>query len=79
MDKPLSLIINETKQNFIKTINNAGLPLALLEMIMKDVYFDLKNASDIQAKKELEEYNIYLVKEKEEKLKENEIDVETVS
>lgn len=63
MDKPLSLIINETKQNMVAVINNSGLPLPLLEMLMKDIYIDIKTANDMQLKKDIEQYNNSLTEE----------------
>ena len=57
MEKPISLLINEARKNLIDTINKQGLPLSLMELIVKDVYLDLKATSDMQTKKEISEYN----------------------
>lgn len=55
-DKPLSVYIQETKQNLINAINNCGLHVTLIEMIMKDIYSEVKQQADLTHQRELEQY-----------------------
>ena len=51
MTKPANLIIEETKENLVKVINESGLPPFLLEPILKDLY----NQINILKQQELEQ------------------------
>lgn len=65
MNKPANLIVEETKANIVKIINESGLPPFLIEPIIKDLY----NQINILKKKELakskQEYEDSLKQEKE--------------
>lgn len=67
MNKPANLIVEETKANIVKIINESGLPPFLIEPIIKDLY----NQVNILKKKELakskQEYEDSLKQEKEKK------------
>lgn len=67
MNKPANLIVEETKANIVKIINESGLPPFLIEPIIKDLY----NQINILKKKELakskQEYEDSLKQEKEKK------------
>lgn len=66
INKPLSLILAESRETIVKAINSTGLPMALLELIIKDLY----NEINIQSNRELEfekvEYEKALANEKKE-------------
>lgn len=51
MTKPANLIIEETKENLVKVINESGLPPFLLEPVLKDLY----NQINILKQQELEQ------------------------
>lgn len=51
MNKPLTILIQETKSNFIKTINNSSLPPCVLELIMQDIL----NEIHVLSQKQLQE------------------------
>lgn len=51
MNKPANLIVEETKENIVKLINESGLPPFLLEPILKDLY----NQINILKQQELEQ------------------------
>ena len=65
MNKPANLIVEETRENITKVINESGLPPFLVEPILKDIY----NQVTVLKQKELEEskksYEESLKKEKE--------------
>lgn len=51
MNKPLTLLIQKTKNNLIRTINNSTLPPCILELIVKDIL----NEIHILSQKQLQE------------------------
>ena len=51
MNKPANLIMEETKENIAKVVNESGLPAFLLEPILKDLY----NQVNILKQQELEQ------------------------
>ncbi len=58
MTKPANLIIEETKENLVKVINESGLPPFLLEPVLKDLYNQisiLKQQELEQSKKQYED------------------------
>lgn len=57
MEKPISLITRETIMSITKTIEESGLPLIVLEPMIKDLYIQIQQATIQQAKVEEEEYN----------------------
>lgn len=64
MEKPISLIIDETRRSLISTCNNSGLPTFILEPMIKDIYQEIKLLSNEQLKRDTEEYNNSLVEKK---------------
>ena len=56
MNKPVSLLIEETKKSLAATINTCGLHISVIEMIMKELYLEVSNLSSANAKQELELY-----------------------
>lgn len=46
IQKPVSVIIEETKGNLAKVINESGLHLSLIEMIFKDMYLEVCNQAE---------------------------------
>lgn len=51
MNKPLTLLVQETKSNLVGTINNSSLPPCVLELIIKDII----NEIHILSQKQLQE------------------------
>lgn len=56
MEKTISMIINDTKTSLISTINNSGLPISIMELIVKDIYQEIKTYADNQLKYDEEQY-----------------------
>jgi hypothetical protein len=56
MEKPVSMIIEETKQSLADIINNCKLHPAIIEMIMKDAYFEICQFNAINTKREKEQF-----------------------
>lgn len=57
MDKPTSLLRKETVIKLTKVIEESGLPLLVLEPIIKDLYMQIQQAMVQQTIAEEEEYN----------------------
>lgn len=56
MDKPVSMIIEETKTSLVDIINNCKLHLSVVEMIVKDIYMEVHQLNTANAAKEKEQY-----------------------
>lgn len=63
MERPASLLIQETRSNIINILNESKLHPSILELIMKDIMNDVTNASARVKNKELEEYNDKVLEE----------------
>lgn len=57
MNKPLSMIIKETKMALAKTCNDSNLSPVILDMILRDIYNEIHILSEKQF---AEEENIYM-------------------
>ena len=67
MNKPANLIVEETKENIVKTINESGLPPFLVEPILKDLYNQISILKQQELEKSKQEYENSLNQEKEKK------------
>lgn len=65
MTKPANLIIEETKENLVKVINESGLPPFLVEPIIKDLYNQVSILKQQELEKSKREWEESLKKEKE--------------
>lgn len=63
MEKPASLLIEETRHDIINILNESKLHSSILELIMRDIMNDVTNASARIKNKELEEYNNKVLEE----------------
>ena len=57
MNKPISMVINETRLSLTEICNQSGLPACVLEPIVRDLYEEIKYVSSVQLKQETEAYN----------------------
>lgn len=65
INKPIQLVMKETRENIINTINISQLPMCIVELIVKDIYSDIKAASNLEYKQVIQNYNDQLEKAKE--------------
>ena len=73
MTKPANLIIEETKENLVKVINESGLPPFLVEPIIKDLYNQINILKQQELEQSKKQYEDSLKQEKEKKgVKKNE-------
>ena len=56
MNKPLTMIVKETKFNLAKVCNESNLPPVILDLIVQGLYSEIHTLSEKQA---LEEEKIY--------------------
>lgn len=56
MQKPISIAINEIQNLLTDICNKSGLPACILELIVKDLYNEIKNVSAIQLKHDKKAY-----------------------
>lgn len=54
--KPISMMINDFKQNLMNYISNAGLPPAIIEPIVKDIYQQIVEISKQELERDIVEY-----------------------
>lgn len=56
IQKPVSLIIEEFKDNLATVINESGLHMSLIDMIVKEIYFEVHNQAELISAREKLEY-----------------------
>ena len=49
MNKPLSMIVEETKNGLASVCNESGLPPIILDFILKEIYYEVHNIAEKQA------------------------------
>ena len=54
IQKPISILIEETKQSLLHICNESNLHPSILELIVKDLYNEVVQVKNIQIKKEKE-------------------------
>lgn len=60
MNKGINTLIKETKDNITKVINDGlktGLPIAVIDLMVDNIMFEVKNTLDNALKQESEKYN----------------------
>lgn len=63
MNKPLSIIIKETREKLATICNESGLPPVILDLIIQKIYSDVRYLSEKQTLEETEFYNKSLEEE----------------
>lgn len=56
MNKPLSMIIKETKVKLANVCNESGLPPIILDLIVQGIYSEIHSLSETQIAKEEKTY-----------------------
>lgn len=69
MNKPLTMIIKETKAKIANACNESGLPPIILDLIMQAIYSEIHLLAERQT---VEEESVYMEKIKEENTPKNE-------
>jgi hypothetical protein len=55
-NKSIAMTINETRLSLIDVCNKSGLPACILEMMLDDLYAEVKHLAQIQLKQDEERY-----------------------
>ena len=63
MNKPITMIIDETKREIADICNNSMLPLYILEPIIKDLYVEIQELNKRQMQQERIAYEQSLIKQ----------------
>lgn len=71
MNKPLSMIIEDFKNEVGMAITHSELSPAILEMIFKDMYRNVYDLSEKYKQEEMSKYNQELLKQQEENKEKN--------
>lgn len=48
MEKPIELVIRETRESIVKILNDSKLPSFIVKPIMKDLYMEITNLEESQ-------------------------------
>ena len=72
MEKPISMMINDTKIGIANICNQSGLPSYILEPILKELYLEVKELSRQQLKQDEATYKASLEQDKQEQLEKQE-------
>ena len=70
MDKPLSLMIKETKMKLVDVCNESKLPTCILELIVKDLFNEIHMLAEEQLKQDQLVYK-QKTEKKDEKIRES--------
>lgn len=46
MNKPISMIVDETNEKIVRACNESGLPMCVLELIIKNIHNEISNLSE---------------------------------
>lgn len=55
--KPISMVINETRLSLVDICNKSNLPYCILESMLKDLYDEVRHLAKVQLKQDEENYN----------------------
>lgn len=72
--KPVTLLKEDFSRNLIELCNNSGLPLFVIEYILRDVYMEVKELAKRQYETDLEKYNSNLQELKQSMMENNKDD-----
>ena len=56
MEKPMSLVVKETKEEIVNIINEKKLPAFILEPIVKEVYEAVLQAKEVEYQNDLKKF-----------------------
>lgn len=70
MEKPLTMIVKETKAKLATVCNESGLPLVMLDLILQGIYSEIHGLVEKQSLKDEIAY-IEAIKEESEKIVED--------
>lgn len=57
MEKPVSIVIEETKGALVNVLNTSGLPISVLKLIVNELSTDVNNAAMTNLRQDIQKYN----------------------
>ena len=72
MNKPISMSIKETKDKIVAACNESGLHIAILDLIMQELYSEVHNLAIQQSSEEKKAYSKMIEESNKEEKKETE-------
>ena len=67
MNKPITIVREETKEQIANIINNSGLPAFVIEPILQEFLMEVKNVAMRQYEHDKQQYLAFLKNKEEEK------------
>lgn len=64
-NKPISVTIEDGKKEIVNAINGLNLHPTILEMIVKEIYLEIKNIKELTYEREKAEYELMLASNSE--------------
>ena len=74
MEKPVSMIIEEAENTIVNAINSVQLHPTLLEMIMRNLYLEVKEQARVTRQREKDDYKRATMEETERENEDSESD-----
>lgn len=74
MNKPFIMLKNELMEKIVTAINESGLDICIVEMILEDIMRDVSRVADRETKKQMEEYEAAIAASQEEEIKDVEFE-----
>lgn len=56
IQKPVSLVIEDTRTEIAKVISESGLHISVIDMIVKELYIEIRSQAEKVLQAEMEEY-----------------------
>ena len=79
MEKPVSIVIEETKGALVNVLNTSGLPISVLKLIVNELNTDVNNAAMTNLRQDIQTYNEAQEAAKNDQTEEKSEEVENVN
>ena len=79
MEKPVSIVIEETKGALVNVLNTSGLPISVLKLIVNELNTDVNNAAMTNLRQDIQKYNEVQEAAKNDQTEEKSEEVENVN
>lgn len=79
MEKPVSIVIEETKGALVNVLNTSGLPISVLKLIVNELNTDVNNAAMTNLRQDIQKYNEAQEAAKNDQTEEKSEEVENVN
>lgn len=73
MNKPMTMVVKETKSKLINVCNESGLPLVVLDLILQGICSEVHTLAEQQTVREEKDYIMAMTKDKDINNKNNDL------